>query len=198
MCKAEWCSACSRRIEWELACVSQKGGRWLRREEDRRGCLLHVQKRVLAHLASCHLGLPPTRGGFESFPSRFTAAPLQTDAEKTVAFFPFDRLVSSVNTLKGNRSFRLPVTVYFLKCWHSLIFLCLPTTFPFDFREKIVLDSRERICTPWLNNRSKFTSYKILNCEQSLDIFCIHCRNKWFLFVNRNNINKLKSGSIKY
>lgn len=68
------CSGCMWRIEWGLACVSQKGGR--RCGEARR------EERALAsaEVGVSTLGELPFRVGFNEkrveLPSRFTAAPL--------------------------------------------------------------------------------------------------------------------------
>ena len=128
------CSACSRRIEWDLACVSQKGrterdgegggGEGERVEkgwggvEDRRG-RLHVQKRVLAHLASCHLGLAPKRGGSNTL--AFYSHALANGCGKDGGFLSLRPTRFFCKYIKREPPSHRPVEVYFLKCWHSLI-----------------------------------------------------------------------------
>lgn len=63
---------------------------------------LHVQKRVLAHLANCHLGLARKRGGSNTL--AFYSRALANGCGKDGGFLSL-RLVLSVNTLKENHPF---------------------------------------------------------------------------------------------
>ena len=121
------CSACSRRIEWDLACVSREGGwrcRWREGWREReRGGRLHVQKRVLAHLAYCHLGLARKRGGSNN-PLAFYSRALTNGCGKDGGFLSL-RLVLSVNTLKESHPIPPPLKSIFSKLVETFVNLSI-------------------------------------------------------------------------
>lgn len=116
------CSACSP-AHWMGPGVRVAKGwvvveieRYIDRERERGR--LHVQKRVLAHLANCHLGLARKRGGSNTL--AFYSRALTNGCGKDGGFLSL-RLVLSVNTLKENRPYPpLPPikNLSFKICWN--------------------------------------------------------------------------------